>query len=223
MKKTFIFILLSVLFTFIPITIIWTHHYIVTGLNPFFAVIIIPFMLLAAILIYRLLIKIFKRYISFTPDTLFATGLFSYLFLLCVLKIFYGNSALDIHLHDTYFTMSYFYPLLFAASAFAVFTVVYYWFDKMFRRQMNYTLGYIHFWISFLGINFLLLPAQYIQLVGMPRRYYDYSVSDSSNIFNNQSIFICVLTFLLAGAQLLFVFNFCFSIFRKNQGKNAHT
>ena len=174
-------------------------------------------MLLIAIFIYRLLIKIFKKYIGFTPDVLFATGLFSYLILICVSQIFYGNSALDIHLHDTYFLMSYSYPLLFVALAFAIFAATYYWFDKIFKRQMNYTLGYIHFWVSFLGTSFLFLSMQYIQLAGMPRRYYDYSDSHSFNAFNSQNTFTSVLTILLVIAQLLFVFNFCYSIFRKGK------
>jgi len=119
-------------------------------------------MLLIAILIYRLLIKYFKKYISFTPDVLFAIGLFSYLILIFALQIFYGNSALDIHLHDTYFVMSYSYLFFFATIAFAIFAATYYWFDKIFKTQMNFTLGYIHFWVSFLGTSFLLLPMQYV-------------------------------------------------------------
>jgi cytochrome c oxidase subunit I len=113
--------------------------------------------------------------------------------------------------------MSYSYPLFFVALAFAVFAATYYWFDKIFNRQMNYTLSYIHFWVSFLGTSFFLLPMQYIQLVGAPRRYYDYSNSHSFNAVNNQNTFISIVTLMLAIAQLLFVFNFCYSIFRRSK------
>ncbi len=193
----------------------WTHHYFVTGLNPFLSVIITPLMLLIAVLIYRLLIKIFRKHISFTPDVLFTIGLFSYLILFFVLQIFYGNSALDIHLHDTYFVTSNSYSLFFIAVAFAIFAATYYWFDKIFRQQMNFTSGYIHFWISFLAASFFLLPIQYVQLAGMPRRYYDYRDSHNVNAFSNQNTFVSILTFLVVVAQLLFFFNFCYSIFRK--------
>lgn len=115
----------------------WTHHQFVTGLNPFLGVIITPVMLLIAVFIYRLLIKTFKKHISFTPDVLFAIGLFSYLILICVIQIFYKNSALDFHLHDTYFVISYSYPLLVVALVFAVFAATYYWFDKMFKKPMS--------------------------------------------------------------------------------------
>ncbi len=191
------------------------HHQFVTGLNPFLGLVITPFMLLIAVFIYYLLIKIFKKYISFTPDVLFTIVLFSYLILVCVLPIIYGNSAFDIHLHDTYFVIPYAYPLIFVALAFTVFAATYYWFDKIFKRQLNYTLGYIHFWITFLSTSFLLLPMHYIELIGMPHRYYDYSEFDRSTSFSNQITFISVLTFLLIIAQLLFVFNFCYSVFRR--------
>lgn len=193
----------------------WTHHYFVTGLNPFLANIMTPLILLIAILFYRLIIKIFKKYISFTPDVLFVSALCSYLILIFVLQILYGNSALDVHLHDTYIVMPNSYPLFFVALAFAVFAAIYYWFDKIFKRQMNYTIGYIHFWVSFLCISFIVLPIQYAGLAGMPRLYYDYSDSPNFNAFSNQITFVSVLTFLSIIAQLLFVFNFCYSILRK--------
>ncbi|XVJ67198.1 MAG: hypothetical protein HEQ40_13910 [Lacibacter sp.] len=215
MRKIFIITLLSALFTSIPITIMWTHHYFVTGLNPFLAIVITPLMLLIGILVYRLLVRIFRKYINLTPDVLFTIGLFSCLILIFLLQIFYGNSALDIHLHDTYFVMPNFFPLFFVALAFAVFAATYHWFDKMFKKQMNYTLGYIHFWASFLGISFIVLPIQYAGLAGMPRRYYDYSDSSNFDAFSNQITLVSVLTFLLIIAQLLFVFNFIYSIFRR--------
>ncbi|MEO7766508.1 MAG: cbb3-type cytochrome c oxidase subunit I [Ferruginibacter sp.] len=215
MRKVLIIILLSALFTFMPITIIWTHHQFVTGLNPFLAIIIIPFILVIAFLIYRLLKKLFERYISFTPDVLFTIGLFSCLILIFVLQNYYGNSALDIHLHDTYFVIPNSYPLFFITLAFALVAATYYWFDKIFKKPMNYTLGYIHFWVSFLGISYILLPIQYAGLAGMPRRYYDYSDSSNFSAFSNQITFVSGLTFLLIIAQLLFFFNFCYSILRK--------
>lgn len=193
----------------------WTHHYFVTGLNPFLAIVMTPLMLLTGILVYRLLVKIFRKYINLTPDVLFTIGLFSCLVLIFVQQIFYGNSALDIHLYDTYLVMPNYFPLFFVALVFAVFAATYHWFGKIFKKQMNYTLGYIHFWISFLGISFIVLPIQYAGLAGMPRRYYDYSDSSKFDAFSNQITLVSVLTFLLISAQLLFVFNFCYSILRK--------
>lgn len=215
MRKILTIILLSVVFSLIPLTIIWTHHQFITGLNPFLALLITTFILAIAFLIYYFLKKYLKGYISFTPDKLFSIGLISCIILIFVLQIVYGNSALDIHLHDTYFVISNSYTLSFIALTLAVFAATYYWCDKVFKKPMNNTLGYIHFWITFLGISAIVLPIQYAGLAGMPRRYYDYSDSSYFNIFSNQITFVSVLTFLLVIAQLLFVFNFCYSILRK--------
>jgi cytochrome c oxidase subunit 1 len=69
---------------------------------------------------------------------------------------------------------------------------------------MNNTLGYIHFWITFLSTCFLLLPKQYVQLAGMPRRYYDYSDLPIVDAFYQQNIFVFRYDiFLVAGAAII--------------------
>lgn len=217
MKKIFIILLLSALLTFIPLSIVWLQGQFISGTNPFLAVIIIPLILVIAVFISRRLIKAFKNYIRFTPGVLFAIASCSYVILLFVLQIYYGNSAMDIHLHDTYYIVSYSYLLFFVAIGFAIFAATYHWFSKLFKEELNNTLGYIHFWITFLCISFLLLPIPYFQLTNMPRRYYDYSSPQVYNALHGQSIFILILTSLLAIAQLLFLFNFCNSIFKKKK------
>jgi cytochrome c oxidase subunit 1 len=215
MRKVFIIILLSGLLTFIPLGITWIHHQLVAGLNPFLAVIIMPLILIIATIFYRLIVKFFEKYINFTPDVLFTIGLFSYLILICILQIYYGNSTLDIHLHDAYCVMPYSYPLFFASIGFAISAATYHWFSKIFTRQMNNTLGYIHFWITFICTSLLILSTQYIQNVGTPRRYYDYSNSSIHSLFYEPSIFILTMACLLLIAQLLFLYNFLNSIFKK--------
>lgn len=215
MRKIIIILSLSLLFALIPVTFVRVHHHFITGLNPFLGVIVAPFTVLLVILNYFLLIKIFKKHIHFTPSVLFAIGLFSCLNLILLLQLFYGDSTLDIHLHDTYFVMPNYYPLFFVALAFAFFAALYYWFDKILKRRMNNTLGHIHFWISFLGSFFILLLIQYGQFSGMPRRYYGYNNSPDFIAFSSQNTVILVLTIILIIGQLLFVFNFCYAIFRK--------
>lgn len=217
MKKIFIILLLSALLTFIPLSIVWLQGQFISGINPFLAAIIIPLLFVMDFFISRRLIKAFKKYISFTPAVLFAIASCSYVILIFVLQIYYGNSAMDIHLHDTYFIVSYTYPHFFVAIGFAIFAAVYQWFSKLFAVEMNITLGYIHSWITFLCASILLLPMPYFQLTNMTRRYYDYSSPQVYNALHGQSIFILIAALLLAIAQLLFVFNFCNSIFRRKK------
>ena len=62
--------------------------------------------------------------------------------------IFLGNSALDIHLHDTYFVVAHFHIVMGVASFFGMFAGIYHWYPKMFGRYLNNTLAYIHFWVT---------------------------------------------------------------------------
>ncbi|OYU56801.1 MAG: hypothetical protein CFE25_06140 [Chitinophagaceae bacterium BSSC1] len=183
----------------------------------FFWFFITPIILIVALILCRILIKTCKRYIYFTPEKVFTIGFLSYLILICSRQISFGNSALDIHLDYTYFVTPHSYPLFFALMGFAICASIYLWGTKFFKRQLNNTLGYIHFWVTFLSTSFLIFPIQYIHLMGgMPRRYYDYGISADHTVVNKPSMFITTMTCLLIIAQLLFLYNLLNSIFRKN-------
>src|SRR5690606_14535241 len=59
-------------------------------------------------------------------------------------------------------------------ALFSMFAGFYYWFGKMSGRQYNETLGKIHFWLTFIGVNLIFFPQHFLGLAGMPRRYVDY-------------------------------------------------
>lgn len=220
MRKTVIILFLSILFSFSITGIAYLHHMLVAGLNPFLSVITMPVVVIIAVLVARLLVKGLKKYISFTPAILFIIGALSFLMSRFVLQVFFGNSALDMHLHDTYYIVSYSYQLFFLSAAFAVCAAAYHFFPKIFAKPLNNTLGYIHFWISFLTTSLILLPTQYANLAGMPRRYYDYySISAvADNLYRpNQSV--SAATYLLLAAQLLFLYNLLYSLFKRQNAE----
>lgn len=59
-------------------------------------------------------------------------------------------------------------------AIFAIFAGIYLWFPKILGLSLNDTLGRIHFWTLFLGVNITFFPMHFLGLAGMPRRYSDY-------------------------------------------------
>jgi cytochrome c oxidase subunit 1 len=95
-----------------------------------------------------------------------------------------------------------------------MFCGIYHWFPKMYGRYMNNTMSFIHFWITFIGAYLIFWPMHYEGLAGMPRRYLDYSGWLSFNQFGGLNRFISTVAMVVFAVQLLFVFNFFYSIFK---------
>lgn len=198
--------------------IVWAHHMFVSGLNPFLGSIFMFLTLIiavpSAVKAFNYITTLWKGNIVFTPAMLFSIGLVSFFISGGLTGIFLGNSALDINLHDTYFVVAHFHLVMGSASAFGLAAGVYHWFPKMFGRMMDERLGYIHFWLTFVGIYLVFFPLHYIGIAGFPRRYYSFTSFDAFSNFTDLNSFVSVAAIVTFGAQFIFLFNFFFSIFR---------
>ena len=198
--------------------VVWAHHMFVTGMNPFLGSFFVLLTLLiavpSAIKVFNWLTTLWRGNIRFTPGMLFAIGFVSMFISGGLTGIFLGNSALDIHLHDTYFIVAHFHIVMGVAGMFGMFAGIYHWFPKMYGRYMNNTLSFIHFWVTLVGSYLIFWPMHYEGLAGMPRRYYDFSNWESFKMFGGLNEFISFVSIIVFAAQLLFVFNFFYSIFK---------
>jgi cytochrome c oxidase subunit 1 len=203
--------------------IVWGHHMFVTGMNPFLgSVFVFTTLLIAipsAVKVFNYLTTLWKGSLVLTPAMLFAIGLVSTFITGGVTGIILADSALDIMLHDTYFVVAHFHIVMGMSAVFGMFAGVYHWFPKMYGRMLNTRLGYAHFWVTLVGAYGVFFPMHFVGLAGAPRRYYDYS---SYSEFDNNSFelmvdlnqIITVFAILAALGQLIFLFNFFYSIFR---------
>ncbi len=198
--------------------VVWAHHMFVTGLNPFLGSFFVLLTLLiavpSAIKVFNWLTTLWRGNIRFSPGMLFAIGFVSLFISGGLTGVFLGNSALDIHLHDTYFIIAHFHIVMGVAGMFGMFAGLYHWFPKMYGRYLNNTLAYIHFWVTMIGSYLIFWPMHYEGLAGMPRRYYDFTNWESFKMFAGLNQFISFVSIIVFAAQLLFVFNFFYSIFK---------
>ena len=197
--------------------IVWGHHMFVSGMSPFLGSVFTMTTLLiavpSAVKTFNWLGTVWGARIRFTSPALFAIGFVSLFVSGGLSGIFLGTSAADIQLQDTYFVVAHFHLVMAIAPLFAAFAGVYYWFPKMFGRLMNETLGKIHFWLSFVGVYCVFFPMHTLGIGGQMRRLYDPTQYAFLVPEQPVNVFISVAAFILGGAQLIFLFNFFFSIF----------
>ncbi|TKC13251.1 cytochrome c oxidase subunit I [Pedobacter polaris] len=202
--------------------IVWGHHMFVTGMNPLLGgVFMITTLIIAvpsAVKTFNYLATLWRGNIRFTPAMLFAIGLVSFFISGGLTGIFLGNAALDINLHDTYFVVAHFHLVMGSAAIFGMLAGVYHWFPKMFGRMMNAKLGYLHFWLTFICAYLVFFPLHFLGLDGVPRRYYAFTEFEFMNKWLTVNVFVTWAAIIAALAQVAFLFNFFYSIFR---GKKA--
>ncbi len=198
--------------------IVWGHHMYMTGMNPFLgSVFVFTTLLIAipsAVKAFNYITTLWKGNVQYSPAMLFSIGLVSSFISGGVTGIILADSALDINVHDTYFVVAHFHIVMGLSAIFGMFAGVYHWFPKMFLRMMNKKLGFLHFWLTFVCAYGVFFPQHFLGLAGVPRRYYtnsNFPMFDNLVDINE----ICTI-FAILGAlsQLVFLFNFFYSIFR---------
>ena len=199
--------MLALGFNVLVLTIVWIHHNMVTGLNPFLAPIfaLLQLLLLAGCVWVggRYIIGHLRKYIDFSPSTLFVLGAVIMATTLMVDNLLFGRSPLDPAGSSSPFSDTRFYVQLLFAVLFLVLAGAYRFFPVIAHRTLNPTLGYIHFWITLACAYLLAYPHHYEGLAGMPRRYIDYGSWPLPNPYT----FTHDTALILLAAQGLFLVN----------------
>lgn len=198
--------------------IVWGHHMFITGMNPFlgsvFMILTLIIAVPSAVKAFNYLTTLWKGNLRFTPAMLFSIGLVSFFISGGLTGIYLGNAALDIQLHDSYFVVAHFHLVMGSAAIFGMFAGIYHWYPRMFGRMMNKTLGYFHFWITFITAYLVFFPMHFMGLAGVPRRYYQFTLVEDFNVWMDVNKLMTVAAIVGGGAQLLFLYNFFYNIFK---------
>ena len=198
--------------------IVWGHHMFITGMNPFLgSVFVFTTLLIAipsAVKVFNYITTLWRGNIVLTPAMLFSIGLVTTFIAGGLTGIILADSALDINVHDTYFVVAHFHIVMGMSAIFGMFAGVYHWFPKMYGKMMNTRLGFAHFWVTFICAFGVFFPMHFIGLAGAPRRYYSYSEFPMFDGVVDLNIMVTIFAIIGALAQVIFTYNFFYSIFR---------
>src|SRR2546423_208405 len=206
---------------------VWGHHMFISGMSPYtgmaFSILTLSIGVPSAIKTFNWLGTLWGARIRFTTPMLFAIGVVSLFVAGGITGLVLGQTTLDLSMHDTYFVLAHFHLVMGVAAIFGMFAGMYFWFPKMFGRKMNETLGKIHFWPTFIGVYSIFIPMHAMGLVGMPRRYSQFYEIVNGQMqmiynFNRPAVpliyFVTWAVIITATAQLIFLFNFIWSLFK---------
>tara|TARA_R110002167_G_scaffold364929_2_gene588173 strand:+ start:1813 stop:3570 length:1758 start_codon:yes stop_codon:yes gene_type:complete len=206
--------------------VVWAHHMYISGMNPmfgyFFATTTLIIAVPTAIKVYNWVLTIWHGNIRLNVPMLFALGFVSTFTIGGLTGLFLGNVVVDLPLSDTYFVVAHFHMVMGVSPILVVFGGIYHWYPKMSGKMLNVTLGKIHFWCTFLGTYAIYFPMHYLGVLGVPRRYFAYEnydfIPDSAKDLNAM---ISVMAIFVGLAQLIFIFNLIWSLFKgKPSGHN---
>lgn len=198
--------------------VVWGHHMYTAGMNPLlgtaFMFLTISVSVPTAILFFNWLATLWRGSIRINAAMASALSVVFMFALGGLTGLFNAVQALDIYLHETTFIVGHFHYTLSASVFLGTFAAIYYWFPKMFGRQMNDRLGVIHVALTFVGLNVVFFSMLWTGVGGNIRRIGDPSLYEHLQGF---AVWQTVAWFGALGlslAQLLFVANFVWALVR---------
>jgi cytochrome c oxidase subunit 1 len=195
---------------------VWGHHMFVSGMNPYagtaFGLTTIAISVPSTAEILTWLVMLFRGKLRLETPLLFILGFLSFFIAGGLTGPLLAQPALDAYLHNTFFVVAHFHLVMAMAGVFSVFAGIHYWYPLLTGRRMNETLGKLHFWISLIAAYGAFFPMHFAGLAGEPRHYAQLTgpVESFANLIPVERG-ITWSAFLLAAAQLIFLFNVFFS------------
>jgi len=204
---------------------VWGHHMFISGMSPYsamtFSILTLSIGVPSAVKTFNWLGTLWGAKIRFTVPMLFAIGFVSLFVAGGITGLVLGQTSLDLPMHDTYFVPAHFHLVMGVASIFGMFAAIYFWFPKMFGRFMNEGLGKLHFWITFVGVYCIFVPMHTMGMVGMPRRYAQFTEYRYLDSIHPLVVFVSIAAIITVLVQIVFYFNLVWSAFKgKKAGDN---
>jgi cytochrome c oxidase subunit 1 len=198
--------------------VVYGHHMFVTGMSPMlgesFMILTMIISVPAVILGVGWLGTLWRGAIRLTTPMLFALGLVFVFGLGGFTGLFLADVLADVYLHDTFFVVGHFHLTMSAAVLLGAFAAIYFWFPKIFGRMLNEPLGKLHFALTLTTVIITFGLQLLLGYAGMQRRLADPSAYEFLRPLMPLNRIVSTSAFVMGAAQMLFVANFFYSLFR---------
>ncbi len=188
---------------------VWAHHMFAVGMGPIgdsvFSLVTMLIAIPTGVKIFNWIATMVQGQVRLTTSMMFGIGLIGLFTIGGISGVMHSSPPADLQQTDTYFIVAHFHYVLFGGSIMGIFAGIYLYFPKITGRLMNESLGKIHFWVNFVGMNLTFFPMHFSGMLGMPRRIYTYDSGQGWDTFNLES---SIGAYILAIATLVFIYNF---------------
>jgi cytochrome c oxidase subunit 1 len=158
---------------------VWGHHMFVAGESPYagliFSALSFAVAVPSGIKVFNWVATLHKGYIEFTAPMLYALSFIALFVIGGLTGIMLASTAIDVHVHDTYFVIAHFHYIMVGGMVTAYLGGIHFWWPKMSGKMYPEKLARWAVAAIFIGFNATFFPQFILGYRGMPRRYHSYA------------------------------------------------
>jgi cytochrome c oxidase subunit I len=158
--------------------LVWGHHMFVSS-QSLYAGLIFSFLsfLIAvpsAIKVFNWTATMYKGEVQWDTPLLYVLGFIGLFTIGGLTGMYLAATAVDVHLHDTYFIVAHFHYIMVGGVVMAYMGGLHYWWPKISGRMYPEWIAKFSAFTIFIGFNLTFFPQFVLGYLGMPRRYHFY-------------------------------------------------
>ncbi|WP_128895273.1 cytochrome c oxidase subunit I [Longirhabdus pacifica] len=182
---------------------VWAHHMFTVGLGPvanaLFAVATMLIAVPTGMKVFNWLLTLWGGQITYNTANLFAMSFIPTFVMGGVTGVMLAVAPANAQMHDTYFVVGHFHYVIVGGIVLSLFAAAYYWWPRMFNKELNEGLGKFTFWTFYIGFHLTFFVQHILGLMGMPRRVFTYLPNqgwDTMNLVSSIGAFLMGIGFL---------------------------
>ena len=161
--------------------LVWLHHFFTMGaganVNAFFGIMTMIIAIPTGIIVFNLIMTMFRGRIRFTTPLLWMFGFISTFTFGGMAGVMMSIPAIDFQVHNSLFLVAHFHTMAIGGALFGIFAGFSFWFPKMAGFVLHEKLGKAAFWSWLVGFFVAFTPIYILGLMGATRRLDQYDLS----------------------------------------------